>query len=570
MVAARQSSLDRPVAIKLLPAHLASSHMFRERFRREALAAAALHHPNVIHVIDLGTHRGQPYLVMELAEEDASAWLARKPSFDARINFLTCIASALDHAHGSGLLHRDVKPHNVVISRSGVPLLTDFGLISLINRDPSTATLYVGTPDYMAPEVLAGAPATTSSDIYSYALLAYEVLAGHLPRRAKLDPDELIAGDVGRRASQVFARALSADVVARPRTATDLISALTESLSKDRASTGTSRLVARFASLLAGAFLLALLPPPPVPPPPAVQDFPVSADSWNVVYDRPVDGFIVASISSPPRVFRSTPRGYIDAGLVPGAQGEFDVVSVPELGGAYALGWDGVHWLGPGVPPGPKDIYTPANIGVATAVVDPTAKRMYTAGVDNSGPVLEIDLASGRILDGVSMRASVASIALDRVAGRLYVSTVGAGGIWTLNVSNGHLQLAYPSGLKVQDAGPTPIVVDQATGALIVEVGQASRLETYIMLDSGPALVAAQLMDSVGAMVYDAASGLVFVDDYAGGRVEANRATSRGLTREFSVVTPRGTVPTAMAVDTRRRAVALIDHRNARLVIVKY
>ena len=181
---AHQESLDRTVAIKVLADHLAASAEFMERFRREARTAANLHHPNVITVHDFGQdERGVPYLVLEFVEGATLADLMDAGLDDARIpDLLDQIAAGLDYAHGRGVIHRDVKPGNVLITTDGRAILADFGLAWLLQGAHLTLTGgVIGTPEYMSPEQVAGDPIDHRCDVYALGVVLFEMLIGERP-----------------------------------------------------------------------------------------------------------------------------------------------------------------------------------------------------------------------------------------------------------------------------------------------------------------------------------------------------------------------------------------------------
>src|SRR5947209_256687 len=165
---ARQESLDRTVAIKVLSENLAASPEFTERFRREPRTAANLRHPNVITVHDFGEdERGVPYLVLEYIEGPTLADLMDVGLDDSRIpDLLDQIAAGLDYAHAHGVIHRDIKPGNVLTTEDGRVVLADFGLAWLLEGAHLTMTGgVIGTPEYMSPEQAAGEPSDQRSAI---------------------------------------------------------------------------------------------------------------------------------------------------------------------------------------------------------------------------------------------------------------------------------------------------------------------------------------------------------------------------------------------------------------------
>lgn len=181
---ARQESLERDVAIKILPSHLAAEPGFNQRFHREALAIARLRHPSILTVHDFGIDNGVSYLVMEFVKGTTlESKLGQKLPPAEVAELLAPIAAALDHAHANGVLHRDVKPSNIFLTADGRPILGDFGL-SRVSGDSGRLTetgLVMGTPAYMAPEQCAGEEPSPQTDIYALATIAYELLSDRLP-----------------------------------------------------------------------------------------------------------------------------------------------------------------------------------------------------------------------------------------------------------------------------------------------------------------------------------------------------------------------------------------------------
>jgi serine/threonine protein kinase len=181
---ARQETLDRTVAVKVLSENLAASPEFMERFRREARTAANLRHPNVITVHDFGEdERGVPFLVLEYIEGPTLADLMDAGLDDSRVpNLLDQIAAGLDYAHARGVIHRDIKPGNVLLTDDGRAVLADFGLAWLLEGAHLTLTGgVIGTPEYMSPEQAAGEPIDHRSDVYALGVVLYEMLVGERP-----------------------------------------------------------------------------------------------------------------------------------------------------------------------------------------------------------------------------------------------------------------------------------------------------------------------------------------------------------------------------------------------------
>jgi predicted Ser/Thr protein kinase len=188
----RHARLDRTVAIKVLPAGLAAEADFRQRFTREAQAVAALRHPNIVQVYDFGDVEGMYYMVMEYVDGIDLARHMREVGameLEQVRSILRDLASALDYAHAEGLVHRDVKPSNVMLQpiTSGCGLravLADFGIAKILDKDTGTTKtgMMMGTLDYMAPEQIRTAGQVDGrADVYALGVMLYQMLTGELP-----------------------------------------------------------------------------------------------------------------------------------------------------------------------------------------------------------------------------------------------------------------------------------------------------------------------------------------------------------------------------------------------------
>src|SRR5918992_3274624 len=185
---ATQLALDRPVALKLIAADLADDPMFRERFKRESHTAASIDHPNVIPVYEAGEADGRLFIAMRYVEGTALRELIRSEGSiepHRAVRILEQVAAALDAAHRRGLVHRDVKPANALITEDGDEhvYLTDFGLTKhAASVGGMTATgQFVGTVDYSAPEQIKGEPSDARTDVYALGCLLYQTLSGRVP-----------------------------------------------------------------------------------------------------------------------------------------------------------------------------------------------------------------------------------------------------------------------------------------------------------------------------------------------------------------------------------------------------
>ncbi len=180
-----QESLGRYVAIKVLRGELAQDEQFIARFRREALAVAKLSHPNILHIFDTGAAHGTYYIGMDYVDGGSLSDLISRGPLDAEtaVSIAAQVADALDYAHSQSLIHRDVKPANVLLTREGRPLLTDFGIARALDastRLTRTGT-QIGTPEYMAPEQAQGEQVDGRTDIYALGIVLYEMLTGWAP-----------------------------------------------------------------------------------------------------------------------------------------------------------------------------------------------------------------------------------------------------------------------------------------------------------------------------------------------------------------------------------------------------
>ncbi|MDQ1105313.1 serine/threonine-protein kinase [Nocardioides zeae] len=180
----RDLLLERPVAVKVL-SDVEDDERAHERFVAEARLLARLHHPRLVTVLDAGTVDGRPHIVMELVPgSDLAAVLREGPLPPDRVARLGAeVAEALAHAHAAGIVHRDVKPGNVLVEDSGHVRLADFGIARLAEattRHTRTGTV-IGSPVYLAPEQVAGETVTTATDLYSLGLLLLEALTGEPP-----------------------------------------------------------------------------------------------------------------------------------------------------------------------------------------------------------------------------------------------------------------------------------------------------------------------------------------------------------------------------------------------------
>lgn len=249
---ARQLSLDRDVAIKVLAKDLGEDPAFVDRFMTEARAVARVNHTNIISGIDVGESGGIRYLVMEYADGMTVAdLLKRGGAMDEErvLRIAVQMARALDHAHRSNLVHRDVKPDNIILTKDGVAKLCDLGLAK-IDAAPGADSARMGTPDYMSPEQARGAGHVDErTDLYSLGATLFHMLTGRPPfvgdnaqaimTKHLAEPPAspvTVRGDISDETAALVLSLLAKQTTDRPASAKDLISAFEERLQALQAS----------------------------------------------------------------------------------------------------------------------------------------------------------------------------------------------------------------------------------------------------------------------------------------------------------------------------------------------
>ncbi|MHB8800721.1 MAG: serine/threonine-protein kinase [Thermoanaerobaculia bacterium] len=329
--------LHRSVAVKVVRDEIAGEAEFRERFIREARLAAGLEHPRILPIYDFGTEAGVTYLVMPLLPGGSLRERITGPMHpEEAIDCLASIAAALDHAHARGVLHRDVKPSNVLVDASGSLLLADFGLAksTAVSSELTAAGMVVGTPAYMAPEQAIGRPVDARADQYALGVLAFELLTGRTPFRSEspfavLDkhlreappPPSTFVPSLPASVDAVLARALAKQPQERFTTCREMVEALAGALGVSvpvRPATAVRPVGALDPTWIAGS---GAVPPPIATPPPSWPPPPPS----NVTLPAPRTAV--------------TMRRPAASGLPAGAVAAIAVAALLLVGGMAAVGW---------------------------------------------------------------------------------------------------------------------------------------------------------------------------------------------------------------------------------------
>jgi serine/threonine-protein kinase len=241
--------LERYVAVKLLAEHLAADDGFVQRFRREALAAARLVHPNVVQVYDFGTDdaSSRQFIAMEYVEGESGAELLREHGrlpVDEVVELCAQACRGLDYAHRNGVIHRDIKPGNLLRNPEGIVKIADFGIAKAADdSDITRVGSVIGTAAYLAPEQARGEPAGPPSDLYALGVVAYQLVAGRLPyqgssltelarQQEEGPPTDVtqVVDDCPPALSAAIMRALVADPERRYTSAPDMERALREGM----------------------------------------------------------------------------------------------------------------------------------------------------------------------------------------------------------------------------------------------------------------------------------------------------------------------------------------------------
>jgi len=493
---ATQLALERPVALKVIARELAGKEGFRERFLRESRLAARLDHPSVVPVYDAREEDGELIVAMRLVEGGDLRQLIRRegPLAPARaIGLLGQVAEALDAAHAAGIVHRDVKPHNILVEGDRA-YLSDFGLAKAIEGtgDGSSASV-VGTVEYMAPEQWRGEQVGPAADIYSLGCVLYEALTGIAPfARKEADTEPELPKGI----DAVIERAVARDPADRYRTAGELIAAAAEREGATPAATrvltdpperptlrlggdrsGDTRGLGRWRwrRLIAGGFL-----------------------AWFLA------GLAAAAVLFLIAVFALGGEDIAVSGPIPVGRGPIRVAT-----------GDGEVWA-TSAPDGTLSKIDPQTLEVAGSPVQVGSGVSGVAVGGGSvwvsspptGRVLRVDPGSGRVLARIAVGGRPGAIAYG--GRRVWVADEGGAGVTAINAGSGQI---YRPGV-VPHAAPLRLAV--GAGGLWVSSASTGAIRR---IDLGSADAGAPILAGRGPAGVTVAGGLVWVANSRAGTV---------------------------------------------------
>jgi DNA-binding beta-propeller fold protein YncE/predicted Ser/Thr protein kinase len=483
---ATQLALERPVALKVIAAELAGKEGFRERFLRESRLAASLDHPSVVPVYDAREEEGELIVAMRLVEGgDLRKLIDREgPLSPARaVALLSQVADALDAAHAAGIVHRDVKPHNILVEGERA-YLSDFGLAkSFGGSGASSGASIVGTVEYMAPEQWRGERAGPAADVYSLGCVLYEALTGVVPYARKAADTE---PEIPQGIDAVIERAVSKDPADRYPTAGELIAAAEER---------------EDASLAATAVLSEGGEPPTVPIGPA------GGSRWRFGSRRMQ--WLGAAVAVVAAVL-------VLALTLPGGNGVSVSDPIPIGEGPLRVAAGDEEVWATSAPDGTLSKISPARLEVTGPPVQVGAGVSGVAVGEGSvwvssprtSSVLRIDPDSRRVLARIAVGGSPGAIAVG--GGRVWVADEAGAGVTAINAASGKL---YKRDI-VPHAAPLRLAV--GAGGLWVSSASTSAVRR---IDLGSAEAGAPILAGRGPAGVTVAGGLVWVANSRAGTV---------------------------------------------------
>ncbi len=420
---ATQLSLERVVALKVLTAELSADPGFRERFRREGLLQAALDHPHIVTVFEAGEADNRLFLAMRMVEGPTLKDLILRRQLDDRraLRLLMQVAEALDAAHAKGLIHRDVKPQNVLVGAGDHAYLADFGLTKGHDDAAMTETgQFVGTIDYISPEQARGDRATARSDVYALTAVLCECLTGQVPYVRATEERALLAHltEPPPRLSEVRS---------------DLPTAMDEVVAEGMAKNPKDRPASAGELMLKARRALGAVPEAPVP-----------GDPTDTTRLRPTAG-------TPTRTRGTAPRGDLGATRLAGSAAAADATRAP--GGAVAMpagAADADAGVSAGAQLAGSPTKAPASTGAQPAGTPTEARASAGAQPTPADVRAGTGAGRGRYLPAILAAAVVAAVAGFLLGG----SASGSGEAFSDSASAGYVELSFPAGWQRLSSAP--------------------------------------------------------------------------------------------------------------------
>jgi ABC-type branched-subunit amino acid transport system substrate-binding protein/streptogramin lyase len=571
-------SLDRPVALKVIAPELAQDERFRSRFLRESRLAASLDHPHVVPIHDAGERDGQLYLAMRYVEGgDLRTLLDHEGTLspERALAVLAQIADALDAAHRRGLVHRDVKPGNVLLDEDGHAYLSDFGITKQVGGASTDTGRVAGTLDYLAPEQIRGDPVDGRADVYALACVLYECLCGAPPFRRDTEAETLWAHMQDEPPSlpghpdldPVLRRALAKDKQARHSTCNELLAASSSALGFEPPARRARRVRIGRRLLLAGGLLLvavaaAVLVPELTGDREAARGGfePVSPDSVAVL--DPASNELVDEVRIPggPGLLAAAGRSVWVSSDAVGTISAIDgrSLSVERIASANAAvtditATDDSAWI--------LDARRNALLRVDAAYGSVANQRALTPGLRPTRAGVDVGLGAVWVTEGTTRLLKVdpkdGGLLESFEVGRLVEDVaVGAGSVWAvsgassrvieLDPRSGSIRATIPIAGRAGLSGPAPIAIAAGEGAVWVLNGNTP---SVTRIDPQLAAVTATIPLGVGSnpTAIAAGAGSVWValtGDGALARVDPGDNTARSI--------PVGGAPTGVTVGQGR------------------
>jgi Protein kinase domain len=562
-------SLERPVALKLIAPELANDERFRARFLREPRLAASLDHPSVVPIYEAGEHEGQLYLAMRYVEgSDLKTLLEREERLapERSLSILAQIADALDAAHRRGLVHRDVKPGNVLLDDDGHAYLTDFGITKQRGGDSTDTGQMVGTLDYLAPEQIRGEDVDGRADCYALGCVLYECLTGTPPFRRATEAETLWAHMYDEPAplpehaalNPVLDRALAKTKEDRPESCAELVEDASGALGLAapspvgrRLSRATILLLLVGGVLLAAAAVLALTQSlRDDPGTPEAAGFDVATNSVGAVNAKTSKLALAAPLPGRPTDVAAGPGtawvASVNSTAVTGVSRRTRSITrqVPLSGSADAVAvGEGSVWVADArrgvlsrIPEGYERVTQRISFPRAAAASGPSGRlQAPRASLAVGAGAVWLTNRSRRLVRIDAETGDVATVAAGR---RLDGVTVGGGGVWAISSSSATVVRLDPGDGTVTDRvsiaarpgaeAPYPVAIAATSRAVWVLNGNTA---TVTQIDPGTRGVVSTIPIGVDRVPTDiAASGdSAWVSNADGSlaRVEAGASAAR-------------------------------------------